>query len=65
VRDAEETKHWDPKYAQAYLYRAVAHGKLGDPAKATDDTQTAIRLNPSLAKNVRINEGRVTDAPQP
>ncbi len=41
----------NPKYAQAYYNRGVAHARLGDRTQAVEDLKTAAGLDNEDAKN--------------
>jgi Tfp pilus assembly protein PilF len=58
-KDLDAAIALNPKYAVAYYLRADAMSKLGD-RQAVANLQTAVSLDPSLAKLVQIQGRTVT-----
>ena len=43
-----------PKFAEAYLERAIAHGQIGEPELAGKDALEAIKLNPKMPRAYNV-----------
>lgn len=51
-RDETQAVQLDPELARAYFLRGAAFGGLGDRHNSLIDIETAMRLDPSLARYV-------------
>jgi lipoprotein NlpI len=65
LQDEDEAIRLAPKLAKAHLYRGIALGKLGNSDAMVEETKIAIGLDPSLAKQVKVNQDNRSAKPPP